>query len=94
MVKASPGWAEKAAIANTLCYDLTLMGDGTVPVERMARITVPTLVADGATSPDEMHRGALALVDAVPGAMHHRCEGQGHAVDQTVLAPLLAPFFA
>jgi pimeloyl-ACP methyl ester carboxylesterase len=93
MIQASPGWPHMLGLAHTLPYDLAITGDATVPVARFSKISIPTLVANGGASPDEMRRGAATLAAALPGAQHVTCEGQGHAVDHRAVAPLLIDFF-
>jgi pimeloyl-ACP methyl ester carboxylesterase len=56
--------------------------------------SVPTLVVDGDASPDWMRNGVAALADILPNATHVTLHDQTHAVDPTVLAPLLEGFFA
>jgi hypothetical protein len=80
-------------MADTLWHDLTIVGDGTVPADRLAAIHVPTLVADGETSAAEMHDGATAAADAIAGAKHVRVAGQGHNIETAALVELVTGFF-
>ena len=100
--KASPFWPALEALAHTLSYDASLMGDGPPPSARLARITQPTLVATGGGSldshasglpPDFMHRAADAIAASVPKAKREVVEGGGHMVDAKVVAPVLQRFF-
>jgi pimeloyl-ACP methyl ester carboxylesterase len=86
-------WPIFESVAPTLAYDNALMGDGSVPPERMASVTVPTLVIDGGASPAFMHNAAQALADALPNAQRRTLEGQTHDVAPEVLAPVLEEFF-
>src|SRR5437867_3728231 len=43
----APWWSATEDLAHTLAYDATVMGDSTVPTERVASVMVPTLVMDG-----------------------------------------------
>ena len=43
-MKESPWWPAMTAVAHTLPYDMALVGDSTVPADRLAKIGVPTLV--------------------------------------------------
>jgi pimeloyl-ACP methyl ester carboxylesterase len=93
MIKQSPAWPEMLTIADTLWHDLEITGDARAPVDRLANISVPTLVLDGGDSPAELRDAARAVADAVRDARYATCEGQNHAVEQGVLAPILADFF-
>lgn len=90
--KQAPFWPAMVAIAHTLPYDLALSGDGTVPTGRFAGISAPTLVLDGGASPAWAARAATAVTDAIRGARPVTLDGQTHAVDPAVLAPVLAEF--
>jgi pimeloyl-ACP methyl ester carboxylesterase len=45
--RTAPWWSGMEAVAPTLAYDAAVMGDGTLPTELVASVTVPTLVMDG-----------------------------------------------
>jgi len=85
------------ATAPTLVYDAAEMGeDHTVPVDRMARIMVPTLVMDGGANLQYMpfmHATAMSLSKSIPHAQQRTLEGQTHDVKAEVLAPVLTEFF-
>jgi pimeloyl-ACP methyl ester carboxylesterase len=93
-VKGAPFWAGMVAMAPTLRYDLALAGDGVLPSDRFSVISVPTLAIDGGNSPEWAGRVSNAVVAAVPGAERVTLEGQTHAVDQNVLAPVLIEFLS
>ncbi|MCU1597792.1 MAG: hypothetical protein QOK08_1077 [Actinomycetota bacterium] len=90
----APFWPAMVALAHTLPYDLGLAGDGTIPVARFGRITVPTLAMDGGISPNWAAAASMALGDAIPNARRLTVEGQSHAVALDVLVPILREFFA
>ena len=46
----APWWPAQEALAHTLAYDATIMGDYSLPTERAASVMVPTLVIDGGAS--------------------------------------------
>jgi hypothetical protein len=54
------------AIAHTLPYDLRLVGDGFAPVDRLAKITVPTLALAGGKSQQWAMAAAREVAAAVP----------------------------
>jgi pimeloyl-ACP methyl ester carboxylesterase len=89
----APFWAAQEALAHTLEYDAVIMGDYSVPTERAAAVTVPTLVMDGGASFGGMGEAAQALVDALPDGQRRTLEGQEHNVDPNALAPVLVEFF-
>lgn len=92
--RQSPMWAGMEAIAPSLAYDDAVMGDGRVPRERLASISVPVLSMAGDASPAWMREAAQAVAEAVPEGTYRALEGQTHMVDPNVLAPVLAEFFA
>jgi pimeloyl-ACP methyl ester carboxylesterase len=92
-MRKAPVWPIFESVAPTLAYDNAIMGDGSVPVERMASVTAPTLVIDGGASPALMRSAAQALADVLPDARRRTLEGQTHDVAPEVLAPVLAEFF-
>jgi pimeloyl-ACP methyl ester carboxylesterase len=96
-MRQEPFWPSMEAVAHTLAYDGTVMGDTTggspAPLERWASVAVPTLVMDGGASPDWQRRAVLALVDVLPDARHRTLDGQDHGPDPEVLAPALEEFF-
>ena len=92
-MRQTPIWPLFESVAPTLAYDNAIMGDGSVPTERLASITVPTLVIDGGASPVFMHNAAQAVAHALPHAQHLTLQGQTHDVAPEVLAPVLENFF-
>jgi pimeloyl-ACP methyl ester carboxylesterase len=92
-MRQTPIWSAFESVAPTLVYDSTIMGDESVPIERMASVTVPTLVIDGGASPAWMHNAAQALTNVLPNAQHRTLEGQRHDVAPEVLAPVLEEFY-
>lgn len=93
-MRNTPMWPALEAVAHTLAYDATIMGDGSLPTERAASVTVPTLVMDGGASPAWMRTAVQALTDALPNAQRRSLEGQTHDVAPEALAPVLEEFFA
>ena len=94
-MRGTPMWASLEAIAPTLAYDHTaILGeDRSVPTESAASVTVPALVMNGSASFPFMYPTAQALCRAMPDAQLRTLEGQTHAVDSGVLAPVLVEFF-
>jgi pimeloyl-ACP methyl ester carboxylesterase len=96
-MRQSPGWPAMESVAPTLMYDADDIGDDrSVPVEKAARVTVPTLLIDGGANLEimpYMSKTADALAAAMPHARRRTLEGQTHAVNAEVLAPVLVEFF-
>ncbi|GAA1249818.1 alpha/beta hydrolase [Pseudonocardia aurantiaca] len=100
--RSSSFWPGLMAIAPTLAYDAACMGGGRPPIDRLATITQPTLVATGGVA--DPHMGGLrpgffdeaadAITAAVPKAERRIVEGQSHVAEPTVFASVLEPFFA
>jgi pimeloyl-ACP methyl ester carboxylesterase len=92
-MKTQPWFAGLEAVAHTLPYDLALVGDSSVPVDRLAKIPAPTLGLYGSASPAWAAASIGAVSGAIPGATQKVLEGQTHAADPAVLAPVLIDFF-
>jgi len=91
--RSSPWWPAQEALAHTLAYDATIMGDYSLPTERASQVTIPTLVLDGGASFPFLHPTAQALAAALPNGRQRTLEGQSHDVAAEVLAPSLTEFF-
>jgi pimeloyl-ACP methyl ester carboxylesterase len=96
-MRDSPHWAATEAVAHTIAYDGTIMGDmmrgSPLPLKKWSSVRVPTLVMAGGASPAFMHHGAQALVDVLPDARLRTLAGQDHGPAGEVLVPVLAEFF-
>jgi pimeloyl-ACP methyl ester carboxylesterase len=90
----APWWLAQEAMAHTLAYDAVIMGDHSVPSERVAAVAAPALVIDGAASPAWMHTAARAVANLLPAGRYHTLEGQQHNVAVEALGPVLEAFFA
>jgi pimeloyl-ACP methyl ester carboxylesterase len=91
--RSGPYWQDQEALAHTLVYDTSIMGDYSLPVERAAAVEVPTLALAGGESFPFMREAARKLAEAMPDARTRILEGQTHAVDPAVLSPVLGEFF-
>ena len=92
--RTSPFWRHQEALAHTLAYDATIMGDYMLPTERLSGNNTPTLVLSGSASMPFMPVTAQAIVDHMPNAQQRTLEGQRHDVSAEALAPVLTEFFA
>ena len=86
-------WKRNKLIANTLLYDLTILGDRSVLNERSSAISVPTLVVGGEKSPRELRNAVEAVAAALPNAQNRFLSGQDHNVSSRALAPILFEYF-
>src|SRR5215469_2124180 len=93
-MRQSPFWAAQEAFAPTLVYDATLMGNGDfkLPKERLAKVTAPTLVIDGGTTP-WLSQAAQAVASTLPHAHRRTIAGQPHNVADEAMAPVLIEYF-
>lgn len=94
-MRQHPMWPLWESVAPSLAYDhIADMGeDATVPAERAAGVTAPTLVMDGSEGFPFMHVTARKLADAIPNAQYRTLQGQTHEVASETLAPVLIEFF-
>jgi pimeloyl-ACP methyl ester carboxylesterase len=92
-MKAAPHWPYMESFATTLPYDLLLGNDGTVPVDRLGGIAVPTLALAGGESGGWAREGARVIARAVPGGQDRILPGQGHGPTDDVVIPVLTEFF-
>jgi pimeloyl-ACP methyl ester carboxylesterase len=94
-VRQHPMWPLWEAVAPSLAYDhIADMGeDASVPTERAAGVSVPSLIMNGSESFPFMHATAVTLAKAIPNAQHRTLEGQTHEVAAEAIAPLLIEFF-
>jgi len=91
-MRTQPWWPAQEALAHTLIYDAILTGDFSLPKDRIATVSVPTLVIDGGTIP-WLSQAAQAVASALPNAQRHTISGQPHNVDPEAIAPVLVSFF-
>lgn len=92
-MRAAPWWPMQEAFAHTLIYDAELVGDFSLPAERLKTVRVPTLLIDGGQTP-WLSQAADAVAAAIPNARRRTLEGQPHNVAPEAIAPVLAEFFA
>jgi pimeloyl-ACP methyl ester carboxylesterase len=92
-MRNAPMWPGMEAIAHTLAYDATIMGDSMVPNDLVSSVKASTLVLDGSDTGAWAANSAHALAAALPDAERRTLEGQTHNVAWEVLAPVLRDFF-
>lgn len=94
IMRLFPFWKQFKAVAHTLPYDAAVMGDFSLPAERLDSVRVRTLAICGEKSPEVLRDAAQAVADAVPGAQRRSLQRQSHGVKPAALAPTLREFFA
>jgi pimeloyl-ACP methyl ester carboxylesterase len=94
IMQLMPTWKKLTAVAHTLPYDTAIMGNFTVPTERIAKIKNRTLIAGGGKSPAPLHNAVQSVADALPNKELRWLEGQTHNVNAQVLASVLIEFFS
>jgi pimeloyl-ACP methyl ester carboxylesterase len=82
------------AIAHTLVYDATIIGDLTFPTDLVASIATPTLVIDGENSMPMLRNAARVLADTLPNGRPCTLAGQTHDISPEATAPVLMDFFS
>lgn len=92
-VKQSPWWPEMTAVAHTLSYDLNIVGNADIPVERLAKIQAPVLAVYGGNSDSWAQRSAEGVAAAVHNGRTELVPGYDHRVAPEALAPVILAFF-
>ena len=86
-------WKKNESVAQTLSYDIALMGNYSVPKELTSRINLPAIVIGGEKSPKNLLNAVKAVGQSIPDSRVSLLKGQSHNVSQEVLAPVLIQFF-
>jgi pimeloyl-ACP methyl ester carboxylesterase len=93
-MRGTPFWAGMAASAHALVYDAAILRDFSIPAERAASVSVPTLVMDGGEAAlPWIRQGVQDVLKLLPGGRHQVLEGQAHDVPPEIIAPVLIKFF-
>lgn len=93
MMRIAPFRPALEAIAHTLVYDATILGDGHVPLDRARSVRIPTLAIAAGAAPPFMRETAEALARAIPDGRALVLEGATHDLVPEVLTPPLVRFF-
>lgn len=91
-MRTQPWWPAQEALVHTLIQNAAIMGDFSLPKERLASVSVPTLVIDGGQVP-WMSYAADAVAQVLPNAKRYTIAGQPHNVADEAMAPVLVEFF-
>src|SRR5258708_1588044 len=76
--RSSPWWPAQEALAHTLAYDATIMGDYSLPTERAAQVTIPTAVLHGGGGLSVFHPPPPAPAAPPPHPRPRPPEGPNH----------------
>jgi pimeloyl-ACP methyl ester carboxylesterase len=90
-MRQAPMWPALVALAPTLVYDDTVMGDATIPP--VAALTTPVTVLTGGASPSWLKQAGENLAKALPNGSLRELPNQTHDVDPAVLADALMAAF-
>jgi pimeloyl-ACP methyl ester carboxylesterase len=82
------------ALAHTLVYDATIIGDLSLPAELLASVEAPALVITGEMSPPFLRDGARAVAETLPTGRLRTLPGQTHDINPDVTAPVMKEFLA
>jgi pimeloyl-ACP methyl ester carboxylesterase len=85
-------WESNEALAHTLAYDTAICGDGRLPVERLARLQVPTLVINSDSTSPWLLAAAEATAAALPNGRQVTLPGVWHRVPPEIIGPAIADF--
>jgi len=94
IMQLMPMWKKLKAVAHTLPYDSAIMGNWSVPEEKISSITIPTLIAGGGKSPAALRNPVELIAKLLPNGTLKVLEGQTHNVSADVLAPILVEYFS
>lgn len=92
-LRGEPFFTAMEPSAHHLVRDAALLRDFSLPREKLAEVTTPTLVLDGGTIP-WLSNGVQELVKVLPNARYQRLEGQSHDIPMDVLVAAVADFLA
>jgi hypothetical protein len=90
-MRETPFWSALEPNAHMLVRDAALLGDFSLPAERLSLVTAPALVLDGGGMP-WLSTGVQRLVECLPNAQHRTLAGQPHDVPPAVLVSAIADF--
>jgi pimeloyl-ACP methyl ester carboxylesterase len=93
MMRLFPVWSKLKAVANTLPYDVAIMGDFSFPDKIAASVKTPALVAGGGKSTAKLVQAVEKLGTVLPNSKTVILQGQNHNVAVKILAPVLIDFF-
>lgn len=93
MMTLFPIWKKLKAVAHTLPYDVTVVGDFGLPEEKAKSIKISTLIAGGDKSQVMLQHSVKKLSEVMPNNRLEILHGQTHNVSEKAIAPVLIDFF-
>jgi pimeloyl-ACP methyl ester carboxylesterase len=93
-MKFSKMWKQITPQAPSLPFDMEAVNGFEPPIERMRRITVPTLAIHGTKTFPVLIDSTTLCAQTIPGAGHAVLSGQSHEVKAEAIAPELVRFFS
>ncbi len=91
-LRHAPFRPTRQALAPSLVYEATILGNMDRLSSRLSAIAIPTLLLSGEASPAMLGDAAQAVADTLPHAQHRRLPGQTHDLVAEILAPVLETF--
>jgi pimeloyl-ACP methyl ester carboxylesterase len=86
-------WKAQIAAANTLPYEAAVLNGFVPPVDRLARIAVPTRVMVGGKAAPAMADAQSTVARSIRGAEHRVLDGETHQVSARAIAAQARDFF-
>ncbi|HSR95941.1 MAG TPA: alpha/beta fold hydrolase [Kofleriaceae bacterium] len=93
-MRSAPFRPALEAMAHTLVYEATILGNGQLPLDRARAVRAPTLAIAAGKGPPFMRETAEALARSLPDGRALVLENATHDLVPELLAPPLFAFFA
>ncbi len=91
LMRLTPYWKLSVAVANTIPYDLNIVGDFTIP-KQFSSLQTKTLILYGEKTQSLLVHAAEALVKVLTQAKLDTLPNQSHNVDSLILAPRIEKY--
>lgn len=88
-----PIWKKLKSVAHTLPYDVTILGDFSLPEESAKSVKIPTLISAGDKTQVRLLRSVEKLSKLMPHNQLKILKGQTHNVSEKAIGPVLIEFF-
>jgi pimeloyl-ACP methyl ester carboxylesterase len=79
-------WKKHERVAHTLSYDLSVLGNFSVPKDAADKVRIPTIVIGGEKSPGKLRDAVRAVGQSISNSEISFLKGQSHIVSMKVLA--------
>ncbi|MBV8083968.1 MAG: alpha/beta hydrolase, partial [Chloroflexi bacterium] len=91
-LRHAPFWPNLEAMAHTLVYEATILGDMTLPTKQLACTATRTLVIRGGQSGPFLQAATEAVASALPNAELCTLPDETHDINPETTAPAIASF--